>query len=239
MPESGQITTVTTRETQGQEEKLKLRPPIVSGDSDLERIVNHIYDDINRLNQSVNQKMAANTDHTGKIGDIRCVPDPAKPENQLLQAFGGNGWTQFGESTAVVHNGKVPVEDKHSKPDFDSGWMSIEAGGGLSSYAVRHNLDTKILSFVVMFRFTGDSDGTDFDGGSANVDTDDVHYPLYANGFSDVQMLQLACHDRKAATICVGNTYLFTIDNYLSGDACKVIKGEIRVFCYKIPLGKK
>jgi hypothetical protein len=238
-------TLVTLRSSTGDSAIKKLSPPVVTGDPDLQRIVEKIYDDINTINISVNQSMAANTDHKGKQGDIRIVPDPEDPEKQLLQGFGTNGWSNFGESNKTIFRGKLPAENLHSKPDYDSGWIAVTASALADLYIIEHNLNTKMLRINVFFRFTGANSGTDYDGNGTNVRTSDVHFVgdsvkahEYSNGDGTEMGFGIIATTDNNISIWTANDYLFTIDNFMSTAHTDVIKGEMRLFLHKIPLGK-
>ena len=234
-----QVTQVSQREVQGSADKKKLSPPVVANDPNLQRIVEKIYNDINEINQSVNQSMAANVDHTGKVGDIRIVPDPADPKNQILQGKGAYGWAQFGESRKTIYKGKIPAENKHSKPDYDSGWIAIEKGNNTTTYDIIHSLGSQILSSSVLFKFTGTASDTDYSGtGATNCNVNHVFLLSENTSQDSTKFVQLCAVDKNKVTVSTGNDGLFYIDNFINSNSITVLKGSIRVFLYKIPLGK-
>ena len=229
-----QRTVITQRDIQGEATKLKLTPPVIPNDEYLQRIVNRIYDDINSINKSVNQKMAANTDYSGKVGDIRIVPDPENPKNQLLQGRGANGWAQFGSSKDVVYKGKVPKD----KP-YDSGWFAIAAGNPSTAITLTHNLDTKVFKVDVLFKFDGTT-GSDIGGEAANVNVDDIHYLNLPNvqgyGSGEDVGFGIVANSKTQIKVWTANGGLFYIDNYLNASNTLAKSGEMRIILTKIPL---
>ena len=243
MPSTGQVTQTAQREIQGQESKLKLRPPIITGDNELQRIIEHIYDDINRLNQSVNQSMAANTDHTGKTGDVRCVQDPADPEKSLLQARGINGWHQFGEATQTAFRGQVTKDGKNLKPDYDSGWKDFHAGSYPNnnvSATFAHNLGTQFLQIALFIKNVDVNTG---DG--SQISSGDV-WPVsfnWSSGYMDDESetesgIFLVSKTKNLMSAHAANNVIFHIDNIRSDSNAGITQAAIRAFMWKIPLGK-
>tara|TARA_Y100001973_G_C5117366_1_gene290894 strand:- start:80 stop:841 length:762 start_codon:yes stop_codon:yes gene_type:complete len=247
MSDTVQKTMVTLRSISGDDTKRKLSPPIVTGDPDLQRIVEKIYDDINEINGSVNQQMASNTDYTGKQGDIRVVSDPEDPKKQLLQGFGLNGWANFAESNKTIFRGKISDENKHSSPDYDSGWFNVSAA--MTAKTLNHNLKTNFFKMNVFFRFTGEAENVDYENagetqdGSDNVRTGDVHHlnlpNIYNYSSHSASGFGIVSKTTDTVDVWVGNNGVFGIDNYMSGDSVVVKKGQMRIILHKIPLGKK
>lgn len=235
---------ITNRDLQGSEDLAKLSAPIIANDSNLQRIISQIYDELNKLNAAVNQNKAANRDHTGKEGDIRVVDHPEKQGVSVLQGYSKNGWMQFGESGTVVHQGKLPEEvyDESQRPllvtpDFDSGWKYLVHTDAKVNedppMQILHNLGT--LPKIVIIYFApnqgsgsiGDSVNEDDITWFTEIDTDMGN--AYAHGAGTyISRTDVRIHAGITRTI-VSSDFGLTA----GGHAAVYNDGSIRVLIWK------
>lgn len=237
---NNQSTEVNLRSASGESSELKLSPPVVTSDPNLQRIVEKIYEDINKINNAVNLKKASSAEHKGKQGDIRIIPDASNPKIQHLQGFGSNGWTQFASSDNTTYKGIAPPEALHSKPDYDSGWVAIAKTDSLKTFV--HNLGTKYFRIVALFKFTGNDSGDDYNGHLSNVSLSDIHYLNSGNqtfGSTSIDDVGFGISTRENNKIrfWTGDNGIFYIDNNGTTTPTVALQGSIRLFLHKIPLG--